>query len=157
MIHFFKEFKAHLKLWSLINHGLIYLFFKWSTVICFWRIIFLFFKVIQKFNTFWWWFCFTLLLPHLSHLCTHQLLFISLSLQNKQASTKKNKSKRSEKAEQRKPTTRNHITQEKYQWNKITFTKQNMTKKIYKNTLGSILCWPSTLGLRPPRMYDINN
>lgn len=90
-----------------------------------------FFKVIQKFNTFWWWFCFTLL-PDLSHLRTHQLLFISLSLQNKQASTKKNKSKRSEKAEQRKPTTRNHITQEKYQWNKITFTKQNKTKNLQK-------------------------
>lgn len=58
-------------------------------------------------------------------------LFLSRYNTNRQVK-KKNKSKRSEKAEQRKHTIRNHSTQEKYQWDKITFTKQNKTKNLQK-------------------------
>lgn len=83
--------------------------------------------------------------------------FLSLYKTNRQVQKKKNKSKRSEKAEQRKPTIRNHSTQKDTNVIKSLLQNKIRQKKSTKSPLGSILCWPYTLGLRPPLTYDKSN
>lgn len=82
-------------------------------------------------------------------------LFLSLYKTNRQVQKRiKVKEVKKQNKENPQPETILH----KKNTNEIKSLLQNkIRQKIYKNTLGSILCWPSTLGLRPPLMYDINN